>query len=556
MNPPEGEGLKTKVSGSSGWVQWLPWVLLLVALILRVGWLGIKPPHFDEGVNGWWVDYMRKEGHYPYNPFNYHGPFHFYVLFLMQTLFGREVVAFRLPLVLINFATLVLLLRFVRYLPRRVVYPGAAAFAISAGMLFYSRYAIHEAWLLFALVLALRGAMEMWTEGSRRGLWTAAAGITLMVLTKETYIIHLFAFALAWETLRRLERFSPSQWPARWERPVPQRWDRRALRNTVLVCLLVIVFFYSGGFSDFSLLHGIYLTFSAWFETGVTRADHGKPWYYWLQILLRHEWPALIGLLYSVRALWPGMNRFSRYLAIYGCGTLVAYTLIPYKTPWCIIVLIWPFFILFGEAVAALGKRWPKVAVAATALVLAGALTDSLRLNFEYPSEPEKEVFVIPALEEPLSTAKLISEEARYIYVQTLNDIDLLMRPLEALVRHDAGAYHLPGLVILPSNHPLPWMLGDFTAVGYYTNRFPKALDANFLVVDEKWFTLVDKGLHHAYFVTPFQLRDGMSPGRIYLRASRFRQFFPGREPEFVPSSHGEGQEEAGEAAPGEAAAP
>jgi len=531
----------------SGWVRWLPWVLLLVAAILRVCWLGIKPPHFDEGVNGWWVDQMQKTGHYSYNPFNYHGPFHFYVLFLIQSLFGREIIAFRMPMALVNLATLAVFLGFVRYLPRRVVYLGGAAFAISAGMLFYSRYAIHEAWMVFAMVLALWGGMEMWTQGTRRGLWGLAAGVTLMILTKETYFIHLFSFALAWEVLRRLERFSPSAWPAGWERPAPQQWDRRCLWNTVAVCLLAILFFYSAGFSDFSRLHGLYLTFSAWFETGVTKGVHGKGWYYWLQLFFRHEWPALIGLLYCVRALWPGMNRFSRYLAIYGCGTLVAYSLIPYKTPWCIIVLLWPFFILFGEAMAALYRRWRIPAILLTALVLIASLVDSLRLNFEYPAEPEKEVFVIPALEDPLCKLHLLSRAANYIYVQTRNDVRLLMDPLMALVRYHPGAYHLPGLVLVSSNHPLPWMLGDFTAIGYYTRGSPSKMDANFLVVEDDRVDEVEKDLHHSYFVTPFQLRDGMSPGRLYLREEYFRPFFPGREPEFVPSGSDSSPEEHGQ---------
>src|SRR4051812_13497668 len=66
------------------WDRWLPWLVLAFALILRLAWLGIKPPHFDEGVNGWFIDQMKNQGFYHYDPGNYHGPFHFYVLFLAQ----------------------------------------------------------------------------------------------------------------------------------------------------------------------------------------------------------------------------------------------------------------------------------------------------------------------------------------------------------------------------------------------------------------------------------------------------------------------------------------
>ncbi len=55
----------------------LGWGIVAFALALRLLWLGMKPPHFDEGVNGWFVDQMTKDGFFSYDPTNYHGPFHF-----------------------------------------------------------------------------------------------------------------------------------------------------------------------------------------------------------------------------------------------------------------------------------------------------------------------------------------------------------------------------------------------------------------------------------------------------------------------------------------------
>ena len=37
-----------------------------------------------------------------------------------------------------------------------------------------------------------------------------------------------------------------------------------------------------------------------------------------------------------------------RFLAILGVGTFMAYSIIAYKTPWCIISIIWPLFFTFG----------------------------------------------------------------------------------------------------------------------------------------------------------------------------------------------------------------
>src|SRR5437016_14496941 len=59
--------------------DWMFWGILGLAAVLRILFLGIKPPHFDEGINGWFVDQMVKDGFYRYDPTNYHGPLHFYI---------------------------------------------------------------------------------------------------------------------------------------------------------------------------------------------------------------------------------------------------------------------------------------------------------------------------------------------------------------------------------------------------------------------------------------------------------------------------------------------
>ena len=41
-------------------------------------------------------------------------------------------------------------------------------------------------------------------------------------------------------------------------------------------------------------------------------------------------------------------NLSLRYLAIYGVGTLIAYSIVKYKTPWCIISFGWPFLFVLG----------------------------------------------------------------------------------------------------------------------------------------------------------------------------------------------------------------
>src|SRR5437870_7380386 len=57
------EGWKTRLAAT----DWIPWLIIGLGALLRFFLLGIKPPHFDEGINGWFVDQMMKTGFYKYD---------------------------------------------------------------------------------------------------------------------------------------------------------------------------------------------------------------------------------------------------------------------------------------------------------------------------------------------------------------------------------------------------------------------------------------------------------------------------------------------------------
>src|SRR5205823_10786927 len=100
--------------------DWLPWAILGLAVFLRFLLLGMKPPHFDEGINGWFIDQVVKNGFYRYDPTNYHGPLHFYVLLLFECLFGRNLWALRLPVVLVSILCVWMILKFEPLVGRNV----------------------------------------------------------------------------------------------------------------------------------------------------------------------------------------------------------------------------------------------------------------------------------------------------------------------------------------------------------------------------------------------------------------------------------------------------
>ena len=201
----------------TGWLKRLSWIeigILVIAVALRIALLDIKPAHFDEGVNGWFADQMERTGYFRYDPTNYHGPLHFYALFLSQTLFGRNLWALRLPAILASVLAVWAALCFREHFGRhdradcRTRDGGLACLCILRP-LFDSRILAG----LFSLVFCW-GLLGLWTKGERRFLFMLFAGATGMILTKETYILHIGSFVLAGAVLGLIEKILPSQ-PAR-----------------------------------------------------------------------------------------------------------------------------------------------------------------------------------------------------------------------------------------------------------------------------------------------------------------------------------------------------
>lgn len=504
------------------------WLILGLAIALRVLFLGIKPPHFDEGINGWFVDQMVKDGFYRYDPTNYHGPLHFYILFLSQTLFGRNLYALRMPVVLASIGAVWLALKYDCVVPRAVARLAALAMALSPGFIFYGRYSIHEVWLLLFSMMFVFGLLGLWREGTLNYLWFTGMGITGMILTKETYIIHLGCALLA------LPIAYGSTMLAGVEdaRPAVQKWNSIDLTVVCLTAIGAIVFFYSGTFFHWGGLKDLFRTFHAWFETGSSGHGHEKPVYYWLELIVRYEWPICAGLILSAFALlFPFLTL--RFLAIIGVGTFVGYSIIHYKTPWCIISIVWPLFFVFGAFVIIVPRARLILASVAASILLLVSLGYAISLNYFRCSS-----FIESNWDSnrPLtSNIREFFNAEPYVYVQTYNDIYKLTTPLLELAHRDPRFYQLVGHIIRPSPYPLPWILGDFPHVGYYEHESnPANLDADFLLVEESKIADVEKQLRDNYYTEPLTIRPYQDTSKLYLRVSVFHDLFPGRLPNFL----------------------
>lgn len=220
--------------------------------------------------------------------------------------------------------------------------------------------------------------------------------------------------------------------------------------DIVAICAGVFVginiLFYSSFFANSDGVSDALRSFALWRQTG-TR-DHLHPWHSYLGWLAREEMPSLVlGLVGSGLAFWQARNAFVVFASLWGMGTLVAYSIIPYKTPWLTLNMIVPFAIVGGWAVEVFYVRataaWRRVFFASGIVVVSISGYQAVDLNF----------------------VRYDDDRLPYVYAHTRRGVLDLLSHIDQ-IRARAGS-QLTIAVVSPEHFPLSWYLRDYTA-GYY----------------------------------------------------------------------------------------
>jgi len=143
-------------------------LITAIAIFLRVYWIDLKPLHHDEGVNGYFLVTLFREGVYKYDPGNYHGPTLYFIALAFTKILGLETFAIRYSVVIFGVGIVVLAFCLRRYIGRVGALSAALFLALSPGMVFVSRYFIHEilfVFFTFAMVIGIMYFMEKRSAG-------------------------------------------------------------------------------------------------------------------------------------------------------------------------------------------------------------------------------------------------------------------------------------------------------------------------------------------------------------------------------------------------------
>lgn len=471
---------------------------LVIGLALRAPSLGERPLHNDEAVNGVKFGQLWEQGKYRYDPNEHHGPTLYYATLALGRLTGGPPIdqfseaRLRAVTVLFGIGLIPLLLLLKDGLGRSGLAWAALFTAVSPALVFYSRYFIHESLLTFFTFLAI-GAGWRYLQTRKLG-WALLTGgaVGLMAATKETFVITLVAAGMALVANGLWSRALAVNGEVR----KTIRFRRGHLVAAMAAGLVLAGLFFTSFFTNASGPLDALRTYLPWVHRAGGDSPHIYPWHFYLHRLLFFHpakspvWTEALILALALLASWAGFARrgvgaadaaLIRFLSLYSIALTCGYSILPYKTPWCLLSFWHGFVLLAGVGAAwlcqALRHRFARAAI--ILLLLAGAahlVWQTWQLDTVYAADHRNP----------------------YAYSPTSRDLAKLVNQVESLADVDPQKRQMLLKVISPEDDywPLPWYLRSFKQVGWY-DRLPADPYAPAMIVSAKLHAELDEKKTH-----------------------------------------------------------
>jgi uncharacterized protein (TIGR03663 family) len=434
----------------------------IVALALRLPRLRQRPMHGDEAVHADKFGELLEDGVYTYDPYEYHGPTLNYLTLIPARLSSAEklteVSEFTLRVVPVFFGvSLVLLVLLIcRGLGSSAAAYAAFLTAISPAMVFYSRYYIQEMLLVSftfgAIVFGYR-----YTQ-SRKIAWAVLAGMCmgLMHATKETCIIAYGSMFLAVLVVLLMKRPRGSIVDAvKWIRP-------SHFLAFLAAGVIASALFFSSFFSNPDGILDSIRTYTTYFDRAGNNTVHLHPWYYYIKMLFYSRffdgpiWTeapivllAVVGFIAALtkKGLSSANVHLVRFIGFYTLVMTVLYSVIPYKTPWCMLGFLHGMILLAGVGAVVLVKLLPNVVPRLIILLLIFVSSvfltwQAYQSNYKYYSDSRNP----------------------YVYAHPTDEVFTVVKRIEEMARVHPDGYKMHIQVICPGKDywPLPWYLRRF----------------------------------------------------------------------------------------------
>jgi len=456
-------------------------VITLGALALRLPDLTARPMHADEAVHALKFERART-GDYAYDPHDFHGPTLYYFslpsLWLGPARTGLEATEFTYRVVPVVFGALTVLLLWglASGLGRAAAICAGLITALSPALVFYNRSYIQETLLVFftlgLMVVALIGAC-IWCGTFQRprashlavGLVSAAGTAFLFLSGFGTHLAGPLDSLRAYGVLLHRGLGAEGLHLHPWHHHLG-------------------MLFYS-------------------------RIQDGPAWSEAAILVL-----AAVGFLSALRGANRATRGLLRFTALYTVLLTAVYSVLPYKTPWCVLPFLHAMILLAGAGAVALVRVVPgRIGKGLTCAVLIAAFVhlgiQAYQSAFRYAIDPRNP----------------------YVHSPSVPDTVRLGRRVEALARLHPDGTDMVVHVVSDGNYwPLPWNLRRLNPdrIGYWS-EVPADPDAPVVIASASLKAALDKALRENYHKSIFGLRPSVLMV-VYVRQDLWDAFLRDRD--------------------------
>ncbi|WP_413288368.1 flippase activity-associated protein Agl23 [Bdellovibrio sp. HCB337] len=483
-------------------------LFLLVAALTRFLYLDNKPIHFDESINMWFVQRIWEDGFFKYDPTNYHGPLLFYLIQFVQLFTGFDYLSTRWVATIFSFLSLVVLW----YGPKehRTALRWAAVFLLfSPGMGFYGRSGIHESAFVFFQILGFMSFHYLVARDFKKFWWTFIGSLLGMMALKETFVVLILAFIPAALVVFMSER-KKIAW-SKWTKDLVASFKTTEVSLPLLGMFLLFLGVYAGFGAHPKGLLDFFVALMPWLKTGVHGSGHEKEFLYWGKLIATNEFAILVGFL--IGFLFALKNKWIRFYLVFTVFLWAIYSAIPYKTPWCLISILWPFAVVAGFAIQDLKGKLPKAGqfgLYAVLILLFGF--ESHRMYTVMYKNP-------------------IDMQHPYVYVNSSYQMKEFVAKTQQVLRENPLLREQTLQIGTEESWPVPVVLHKFYNISYFRTDAKIEDNALIYMVDMKDKDVIEKELLVRNQAAKYQgfildVRQGRSHILVYVKREFFQDKF------------------------------
>ena len=469
--------------------------ILLLALAIRLAWLGARPLHHDESIHAYYSWRILSVGpsDYRYDPV-YHGPALYYLTALFERLLGPSDFSVRMLPVVSGLGLVALAWPLRTLIGRREALLYALLVTLSLTLCYYSRSLRHDVPIAFFTMAALVAFLHFIRSGRLWQAYAAGVAIGFAAATKEDIYLTAFTFANALWIVGLLR--SDDAEPAVFRRAnvwlgdvcgwLARHWI--PIATAVIVALTIALALYTSLFTHPNDWNATAKALSYWWGQHTAKRI-GGPWWYYLPIEVGYEslifFPAAATVVSWIREGTP--SRVDSLFLVWAIISFALYAWAQEKVPWLLVPALVPQTVLAAAYFADVGIRgllfWsPLVLFTVWSLVASSYLYGAPRTS----EPPESAHF------EPI------------VYVQTTYDIPSVLAEIESTSRTLGTGKKTSLLVVGDATWPLSWYLRDYSV---YWNSLPAETNAAIIICDPADAVRIGKDIADHYTQRRFAVR-------------------------------------------------